>query len=170
MRRATQWVFVERLMLLAESWATPEVRGVAEWHLRRFQEDLEAQDGAHAHALSEAIRRFRERRMMFYAPVNKVADELPPGSPIGTTQAVTPEVWPAFLGRRRSRSERAPSQLRGRSLSWRAVAIAERVGSHRGSYGTLGFTGRSDGRRREGPQDVNLEPCEPRRWKIHLGL
>lgn len=93
LRRATQWVFVERLMLLAESWVTPEVRSVAEWHLRRLQEDLQSVDEAHAQSLGGAIGRFRDRGMIFYAPVNKVADELPPGSPIGASRAVTPEVW-----------------------------------------------------------------------------
>lgn len=83
LRRVTQWVFVERLMLLADSWAVPEVRTAAAWHLSKIRRRLDVED-AHPFGLAEAIDRFAERRITTYSPVNKVADELPPGSPIGS--------------------------------------------------------------------------------------
>ncbi len=86
LRRLTQWVFVERLMVLADSWATPEVRTAAAWHLDQLRQSLDRSQ-AHGFALGEAIDRFAERRMSLYAAVNKVADEMPPGSPIGGASA-----------------------------------------------------------------------------------
>lgn len=86
LRRLTQWVFVERLMVLADSWATPEVRTAAAWHLEQLRQRLDRSD-AHGFALGEAIDRLAERQMSQYAAVNKVADEMPPGSPIGGAAA-----------------------------------------------------------------------------------
>ena len=82
LRRLTQWVFVERLMVLEDSWATPEVRTAAAWHLQQLGQRLD-RSNPHGFALGEAIDRLAERRMSQYAAVNKVAEELPPGSPIG---------------------------------------------------------------------------------------
>lgn len=84
LRQVTQWVFVERLMLLANSWATPEVRSIADWHLAKLRRRLDLDD-PHQFSLAGALDRFAERRMTVYAPANKVADELPPGSPIGSS-------------------------------------------------------------------------------------
>ncbi len=87
-RRATQRVLVEQLMLLAERAQMPQVRAIATLRLERLTEQgLKASrntadaDVAHQTLLAREIRRFLDRPTTPYTP--PVAPEPPPGAPIG---------------------------------------------------------------------------------------
>ncbi|HEX6940957.1 MAG TPA: zinc-dependent metalloprotease [Longimicrobiales bacterium] len=87
-RRATQRVFVDRLMALAAEAEMPQVRAIATYRLERLtadglkaSDDLAEADLAHQALLARDIRRFLERPAAPYAP--PATPEAPPGAPIG---------------------------------------------------------------------------------------